>query len=165
MTAFNIVRVRAKPEHEEAFLDINRNIGQDLLERLRQNGLRRQLAVKTGELSYCLIGEWETFDSIVASRPDMIGQLDQMRHMLEDLGGELGLTDPVSGEVVFELNVATPPARRSSRAGAGKARSTKPRSQAKKTTSRTAKRPARSASKPARGERPSAAKRTRTGRR
>lgn len=30
----------------------------------------------------------------------MIGTLDRFRHMLEDLGGGLGVTDPVSGEVV-----------------------------------------------------------------
>jgi hypothetical protein len=30
----------------------------------------------------------------------MIGILDEMRHMLDDLGGGLGVTDPVSGEVV-----------------------------------------------------------------
>ena len=174
MSAFNIVRMRVKPEHEQAFLDINRNIAQDLLDRLRQNGLRQLLAVKTGDLSYCLLGEWESFDSIVASRSDMIDQLDQMRHMLEDLGGDLGVTDPVSGEVVLQLVVAAPRARRASRSSTGKARSTKTtRSQSRKTTtkprktaSRAMKRPVRTAAKPARGKRPAASKRQgKTGRR
>jgi hypothetical protein len=176
--------MRVKPEHEQTFLDINRNLAQDLLDRLRQNGLRQLLAVKTGDLSYCLLGEWETFDSIVASRLDMIGQLDQMRHMLEDLGGDLGVTDPVSGEVVLQLDVAAPPARRATRSGAGKARSTKTRTQSRKaatkprsqprktatkprkTASREVKRPGRTAAKPASGKRPAASKRQgRTGRR
>jgi hypothetical protein len=43
------------------------------------------------------------FDSIVAGRPEMIKILDSFREMLEDLGGGLGVTDPVSGEVVLEL--------------------------------------------------------------
>ena len=33
----------------------------------------------------------------------MIANLDKMRPLLEDLGGGLGLTDPVSGEAVLEL--------------------------------------------------------------
>jgi hypothetical protein len=33
----------------------------------------------------------------------MIATLDKFRGMLEDLGGGLGVTDPVSGEVVVEL--------------------------------------------------------------
>ena len=33
----------------------------------------------------------------------MIGILDSFRDTLEDLGGGLGVTDPVSGEVVVEF--------------------------------------------------------------
>jgi hypothetical protein len=50
-----------------------------------------------------MIGEWEDFQSIVDARPLMISFLDNMRHMLEDLGGGLGVTDPVSGEVALRL--------------------------------------------------------------
>jgi hypothetical protein len=32
----------------------------------------------------------------------MIASLDGVRHLLEDLGGGLGVTDPVSGEAVIE---------------------------------------------------------------
>ena len=43
-------------------------------------------------------------DAIVAARPTMIATLDRSRAMLEDLGGDLGVTDPVSGEVVLEVH-------------------------------------------------------------
>jgi hypothetical protein len=43
-------------------------------------------------------------DSIVKSRPDMIKDLDSMRSILEDLGGGLGVTDPVSGDAVLEIS-------------------------------------------------------------
>ena len=33
----------------------------------------------------------------------MIATLDTFRHTLEDLGGELGVTDPIGGPVVIEL--------------------------------------------------------------
>jgi len=59
--------------------------------------------IKTGERSYCLIGEWNGMNDLVAARPAMIADLDKMRDMLEDLGGGLGVTDPVSGDVVLEL--------------------------------------------------------------
>jgi hypothetical protein len=42
-------------------------------------------------------------DKIVAARPAMIGTLDSFRGMLEDLGGGLGVTDTISGEVVVDL--------------------------------------------------------------
>jgi len=60
--------------------------------------------IKTGERTYCFVGKWDTFDSIVAARPQMIGFLDEVRPLLEDLGGGLGVTDPVSGNVVAEMS-------------------------------------------------------------
>ena len=39
---------------------------------------------------------------LVAARPQMQATLDGMRDMFEDLGGSLGVTDPVSGEAVIE---------------------------------------------------------------
>ena len=42
-------------------------------------------------------------NSIVAARPQMIAQLDKVRPLLEDLGGGLGVTDPVSGEAAMTL--------------------------------------------------------------
>ncbi|GLQ54772.1 DUF718 domain-containing protein [Devosia nitrariae] len=103
MTAFNVVRMRVKPGHEEQYLDIHRQIDATKKDRMRQAGLKRFLLVKTGERTYCVIGEWDSFDGIVQARPDMIGELDKMRDILEDLGGGLGVTDPVSGEVVLEV--------------------------------------------------------------
>jgi hypothetical protein len=40
----------------------------------------------------------------------MIGLLDSMRDYLEDLGGGLGVTDPVSGEAVVTLKAPKPKA-------------------------------------------------------
>ena len=70
---------------------------------LNAAGLRKATLVKTGDRTFCFIGEWSDMDSLAAARPSMIGILDTFRHLLEDLGGNLGLTDPVSGPVVVEL--------------------------------------------------------------
>jgi hypothetical protein len=96
MTAFNVVRFRVKAGQEKAFVAEHQAMKHDF------QGMRRFSLVKTGERSYCLIGEWDGMQSIVNARPAMIASLDRMRSMLEDLGGGLGLTDPVSGEAVVE---------------------------------------------------------------
>ena len=41
--------------------------------------------------------------SLANARPNMIATLDTFRDTLEDLGGGLGVTDPVAGPVVLEL--------------------------------------------------------------
>jgi hypothetical protein len=98
MTAFNVVRMRVKPGREKDFLNLQNTMG------TRPKGLGKLSVIKTGDRSYCIIGEWDGMASIVAGRPEMIASLDRFRDMLEDLGGGLGVTDPVSGEVVAELN-------------------------------------------------------------
>ncbi|MGH6831083.1 MAG: DUF718 domain-containing protein, partial [Methylocella sp.] len=66
-------------------------------------GLNKVNMIKTGERSYCIIGEWADMADLAAARPNMIATLDTFRDTLEDLGSGLGVTDPVSGPVVLEL--------------------------------------------------------------
>jgi hypothetical protein len=103
MTAYNIVRMRVKPGRDKDFLALHSNDDTGMSQRLVKNGFRKGAIVKTGDRTYCFIGEWDSFDSIAKSRDDMIKNLNAMRDMLEDLGGGLGVTDPVSGEAVLEL--------------------------------------------------------------
>ena len=104
MAAYNVVRMRVKLGRESEFIEANRAPDPATLARWKENGLRRFAMIKTGDRSYCVIGEWDSMDSIAKSRPEMIKQLDQMRDMLEDLGGGLGVTDPVSGDAVVEIS-------------------------------------------------------------
>lgn len=97
MSAFNVVRFRVKPGHEESFLEAHRRADPTF------KGFQHGALVKTGERDYCFVGEWDAFDSIAAARPAMVGLLDTFRADLEDLGHGLGVTDPVSGEVVVDL--------------------------------------------------------------
>ena|SRR5271165_413521 len=66
-------------------------------------GLQHANMIKTGERTYCIIAEWIDMDSLASARPNMIATLDSFRDTLEDLGGGLGVTDPVSGPVVLAL--------------------------------------------------------------
>lgn len=97
MTAFNAVRFRVKPGRDQEFLDAHRNAPRDW------PGLKHVNMIKTGERSYCIIAEWTDMEALAAARPNMIATLDSFRNTLEDLGGGLGVTDPVSGPVVLEL--------------------------------------------------------------
>jgi len=97
MTAFNVVRFRVKPGREEEFVAAHRRMPSHF------EGGRRFVLIKTGERSYCVVGEWESLQHMAAARPGMIALLDTFRDTLEDLGGGLGVTDPVSGEVLVEV--------------------------------------------------------------
>lgn len=97
MTAFNAVRFRVKPGRDQEFLDAHKKIHADW------PGLRHVNIIKTGEQTYCIIAEWNDMTALADARPKMIATLDTFRHLLEDMGGGLGVTDPVSGPVVLNL--------------------------------------------------------------
>jgi len=96
MTAFNVVRFRVKPGHEAEFIEAQKKSREDLA------GSKRFTMIKTGDRSYCIIGEWDSMQNLIGARPKMIARLDTFRNMLEDLGGGLGVTDPVSGEAILD---------------------------------------------------------------
>src|SRR4051812_34484264 len=79
MTAFNVVRVRVKPGQEDRFLEAHRQAKLDM------RGFRRGVLIKTGEHTYCIIGEWQSMEALAAARPAMTSLLDQYRDALEDL--------------------------------------------------------------------------------
>jgi len=98
MSAFNVVRMRVKPGCEDQYIEAHRNADVTGF-----SGFRGANLVKTGDREFCFIGEWDDFSSIESSREMMIGMLNEFREILEDLGDGLGVTDPVSGDVVVEL--------------------------------------------------------------
>ena len=97
MTAFNAVRFRVKPGREQEFLDAHKKV------EATWPGLKHANIIKTGERTFCIIAEWTDMDSLANARPNMIATLDTFRGTFEDLGGGLGVTDPVSGPVVLAL--------------------------------------------------------------
>ena len=91
MTAFNAVRFNVKPGRDQEFLDAHNSVDRDW------PGLRHVNLIKTGEQTYCIIGDRDSMDAMAAARPHMIATLDSFRDCLD------GDTDPVSGPVVLEL--------------------------------------------------------------
>ena len=97
MSAFNAVRFRVRPGRDQEFLDAHRAVAG------HWPGLEHANIIKTGDHSYCIIAEWRDFNALAKARPEMIATLDTFRHTLEDLGGGVGVTDAVSGEVVLTM--------------------------------------------------------------
>jgi hypothetical protein len=97
MSAFNVVRFRVKPDQEARFLDAHRG------DKANWPGLSRGVMIKTGDRTYCLIGEWADADTMARARGKMIETLNLFRATLEDQGRGLGVTDAVSGPVVLDL--------------------------------------------------------------
>jgi hypothetical protein len=46
--------------------------------------------------------EWESEESLVSERDNLIKYLDGCRHMLQELSPDLGVTDPISGPMIIE---------------------------------------------------------------
>ena len=86
-----------RPGREEDFLDAHKKVERNW------TGLQHVNIIKTGDRTYCIIAEWTDMDALAAARSNMIATLDTLRDTLEDLGGGLGVTDPVSGPVVLAL--------------------------------------------------------------
>ena len=91
MSAFNAVRFRVKPGRDQEFLDAHKTAHRDW------PGLQHVNVIKTGEHTYCIIGEWSDMAALANARPHMIATLDTFRDCLD------GDTDPVSGPVVLEM--------------------------------------------------------------
>ncbi len=79
----NVVRFKLKPECVDQYFDLS----------------DRYIA-QTGEDSYCFVGLWESKEALVSARPKMIAHLDEVRGFMKELSPELGVTDPVSGDIV-----------------------------------------------------------------
>lgn len=100
MTAYNVVRFRTQPGKEGAFIEAHKKAV------LKNAGFHKGALIQTGDRMFCFIGEWADMDSLAAARPAMIAILDTLRDLLEDLGGDMGVTDAVSGTVVVEVKVS-----------------------------------------------------------
>ena len=92
MSAFNVVRMRAKPGRVDELRRLSGASG-----RCRLPGMTALAVVQTGERDFCVIGEWTGMEALVAARPAMVAALDQLRDKLEDLGGGLGVDRPGVG--------------------------------------------------------------------
>ena len=64
-------------------------------EDMDHTGLSQSYLIKTGERTFTGIGSFNTEQDLIEARPTMIGNLDSVRGLLEEISPELGVTDPV----------------------------------------------------------------------
>ena len=91
----NIVRCKVKSSSREEYL-------KKIDEMQKFDGQISAKYVETKPNEFFMIGEWNSEDDIATARPKMIAFLDTLRHTLEELSSDLGVTDPHSGTVVIE---------------------------------------------------------------
>ena len=58
------------------------------------------------ENTFCSCGVWRDKEAMDSAMPEMISLLNSSRHLLEEISPEKGVTDPVSGSVVFDQNLS-----------------------------------------------------------
>ena len=91
----NVVRTTVKVDCHDEFLEHHSELS-------NYDGLLSQFLIQTGDYSYCFVAIWESESDLIEARPLMIEFLNSIRHMMEEISPELGVTDPVSGPVIFE---------------------------------------------------------------
>ena len=99
----NVVRYVVKADCHDEFIELHSSSierGDGLYGQL--DGMLSQFLIKTGDYSYCFVAIWESERSLVEARTLMIESLNSMRHTLEEITPELGVTDPVSGPVILD---------------------------------------------------------------
>ena len=91
----NVVRFRVKSGKQAEFESL-------FSKEDNWDGQLIHILARTGKQSYVGYGLWQSEERMQNAMPQMISLLDSTRHLLEELSPELGVTDPVSGSVVFE---------------------------------------------------------------
>ena len=91
----NVVRFKLKKDYVEKYFEV--------IDKTNFEGMTQRYIAKTGDYDYCFVGIWESSDAIAAQRPKMISHLNEVRGFMEELSPELGVTDPVSGNIVSKV--------------------------------------------------------------
>jgi len=91
----NIVRFKLKPNCVEKYFEV--------IDKTNFEGMTQRYIAKTGNYDYCFVGIWRSAEAIAAQRLTMIAHLDNVRGFMEELSPELGVTDPVSGNIVSKV--------------------------------------------------------------
>ena len=81
---------------EERFINIHKQF------MFNMRGFRRGHLIKTGETSYCFLGEWNSSEDSLNAENSMVEMLDKFRDTLDDQGSGVGVTDFVVGDAVIE---------------------------------------------------------------
>ena len=91
----NVVRFKLKSDYVDKYFEV---IGKTNFE-----GMTESYIAKTGDYDCCFVGIWESAEAIAAQRGAMLAHLDEVRGFMKELSPELGVPDPVSGNIVSKV--------------------------------------------------------------
>ena len=91
----NLVRCKVKTSHRAEYL-------QKFDERPKFDGMISTKVIEIKPNEFFMTGEWKSEEDIAKARPQMIQFLDSLRHTLEELSPELGVTEPFFCLLVIE---------------------------------------------------------------
>ena len=91
----NVVRFKLKSDCVDKYFEA--------IEKTNFEGMTQRYIAKTGNYDYCFVGIWKSAEAIAAQRPAIISHLNDVRGFMEELSPELGVTDPVSGNIVSKV--------------------------------------------------------------
>ena len=91
----NIVRCKVKTSARDEYLN-------KVKQMQKFEGQLSAKYIETKPNEFFMVGEWKSEDDIAKARPKMISFLDSLRHTLEELSPDLGVTEPHSGSVIVE---------------------------------------------------------------
>ena len=91
----NVVRFKLKSDYVDKYFEV--------IEKTNFEGMTQRYIAKTGNYDYCFVGIWKSAEAIAAQRPVMIAHLNEVRGFMEVLSPELGVTDPVSGNIISQV--------------------------------------------------------------
>ena len=91
----NIVRCKVKTSARDEYLN-------KVKQMQKFEGQLSAKYIETKPNEFFMVGEWNSEDDIAKARPKMISFLDSLRHTLEELSPDLGVTEPHSGSVILE---------------------------------------------------------------
>jgi len=94
--AMNIVRFKPKPGQKDAVIKAHAEIDISTWP-----GCISMRMIDAGDV-LCGFGEWESMEHMQKAMPQMIALLDSFRDHLDEISSELGVTDPIRGDVVVD---------------------------------------------------------------
>ena len=92
----NVVRFKLKSDSVDKYFEV--------INKTNFEGMTQRYIAKTGDYDYCFVGIWKSSEALADQRPAMIAHLDEVRGFMEQLSPELGVTDPISGNIVSKAS-------------------------------------------------------------
>ena len=89
------VRFKVKDGNREAFIDALKGFNTN-----DYPGALSHQIIDIGDGRFQTTIVWESENSLVSARSDLIKFLDSGRHFLDEISPELGVTDAISGDII-----------------------------------------------------------------